>query len=323
MRLPADLLVERGAEVILGRPVTHDKYGYGAAHDGGGLFGFDVAMFKLIMDNTVVSQFNRMQQNGQRVIVDIDDFHFGLPESNIAHMTTNPRMNSQSNRMHYEAGIRQADRLIVSTDYLREFYERRHRDVVVVRNGLDTERFTAVAQPEIPVFGWVGGTLWRNSDVEMLASWLPDFVKDHGVQVYHGGHIPGDSQHFGVRAGLSRVATKPMKRLHEYPTLFNDLHVGFVPLVDSPFNRSKSFLKGLEYAASGIPFIASPTYEYELLHEAGVGRLASTPDEWRDHAAELLDLGVREAEAERQRSIVVEQFDISVRGDEWYSAIFG
>jgi hypothetical protein len=323
MRLPAEQMAARGAEIIFGTPVHHSELGYGVEHEGGGLFGFEVAMFKLMMHQNVVMTYRLMQNKGQKIIVDIDDFHFGLPDSNIAYQTTNPRANSEMNRMHYEAGIRVADRLTVSTDFLREFYEARHRDVVMVRNGLDTERYTPVEQPELPVYGWVGGTLWRNHDVEMLADWLPEFVADHRVKVYHGGHIPGDSQHFGIRSGVSRVITKPMTRLDTYPELFAPLHVGFVPLVDSPFNRSKSYLKGLEYAASGIPFIASPSHEYQLLHEAGVGRLASTPDEWRDHATELLDPDLRKAEADRQRDIVVAEFDIARRGDEWFSAIFG
>ena len=84
-----------------------------------------------------------------------------------------------------------------------------------------------------------------------------------------------------------------------------------------------SFLKGLEYAAAGIPFIASPTEEYRLLAEAGVGRLAETPDEWRDHATALLDRDVRVEEADRQRRIVQEQFDVSTMGEAWATALLG
>jgi glycosyltransferase involved in cell wall biosynthesis len=101
------------------------------------------------------------------------------------------------------------------------------------------------------------------------------------------------------------------------------MQVGLVPLNRIPFSEAKSNLKGLEYAAAGIPFIATPTEEYRILAEAGVGRLASTPDEWRDHARELLDVDVRREEADRQRRIVQEQFDISTKGSEWDTAISG
>jgi hypothetical protein len=79
----------------------------------------------------------------------------------------------------------------------------------------------------------------------------------------------------------------------------------------------------LEYAASGMPFIATPTEEYRILHAAGVGRLAETPDEWADHARELLDPDVRRAEAERQLAIVKSRFDMSGMGESWVTALNG
>jgi hypothetical protein len=46
--------------------------------------------------------------------------------------------------------------------------------------------------------------------------------------------------------------------------MLNGIHVGLVPLTRGPFNEAKSYLKGLEYAAAGIPFIATPTEEYQV-----------------------------------------------------------
>jgi hypothetical protein len=82
-------------------------------------------------------------------------------------------------------------------------------------------------------------------------------------------------------------------------------------------------LKGLEYVAAGIPFIATPTEEYRLLAAAGIGRLAETPDEWRDHATALLDPVTRKQEADRQRAIAKERFDMSGMGEAWVTALTG
>ena len=165
--------------------------------------------------------------------------------------------------------------------------------------------------------------MWRSGDIELLREWLPAFVKDQGIQVHHAGHIPNDPRNFAVRAGLSKVTTTIMTAIPDYPSLLTHFHVGFIPLTRNPFNEAKSNLKGLEYAAAGIPFIATPTEEYRLLAEAGVGRLAETPDEWRDHATELLDPDVRKAEAERNWKIVHEQFNIETKGPEWATALNG
>ena len=90
-----------------------------------------------------------------------------------------------------------------------------------------------------------------------------------------------------------------------------------MPLSRNDFNEAKSCLKGLEYAAAGIPFIATPTGEYRWLAEQGVGRLAETPEEWTHHLDELRNIDVRMEEAERQRKIVEEKFTMDHRGQEW------
>jgi glycosyltransferase involved in cell wall biosynthesis len=321
MALPSRELAKLGWDTAMGMPRVHPERGLGVAHDDGAFFGFEINVFKLLMHESVPSLFSVMQKRGERIVVDVDDFHFGIDEENIAARQTNPNRNAENNRMFYEMGIRQADLVTVSTAFLADFYEARCRKVRLVRNALDVDRYSMITQVTDPVFGWVGGTLWRSKDVETLRGWLPDFVNDFKVKVHHSGHIPGDSKHFAVRAGLKRVTTTPMSLVSKYPALFKHFHVGLVPLARNDFNESKSYLKGLEYAAAGIPFIATPTEEYRILYKAGVGRLAETSDEWRDHARELLDVDVRIAEAQRNREIVEREFNIVTKGQEWDSAL--
>ena len=322
MVLPSRVLTKMGWETAVGLPAGNPVHGIGVAHKDGMLSGWDVTVLKLMMNSQTAPMIRVMQDLGRRVVVDVDDFHYGLEESNIASRSTNPHANPEANRAFFEQGIRQADTVVVSTQFLAEFYSRRCRDVRIVRNAIDVERFTPVAEGD-PVIGWVGGTLWRSGDIEILRDWLPGFVKDHKVLVHHSGHIPGDGNHFGVRAGVKKVRTEPMCLLKDYPSKMFKMNIGLVPLNRVPFSEAKSNLKGLEYAASGIPFIATPTEEYRLLAESGVGRLATTPDEWRDHAVELLDPVVRAAEGLRIRSIVEQDWNIELKGEEWATAILG
>lgn len=321
MKLPSDELKKIGWDVAMGLPRVHPDRGFGIAYEDGAFFGWDMTVLKLMMHHTVPGLIRVMQKRGEKVVIDVDDFHFGIDPENIAARQTDPNRNSENNRMFYEMGIRQADLVTVSTDFLANFYEARCRKVRLVRNALDVERYSMVEQPDKPVFGWVGGTLWRSQDIELLRSWLPNFVQQHKVAVHHSGHIPNDTRHFAARAGLRRVNTVPMSAVSNYPSLLQHFHVGLVPLRLNDFNQSKSYLKGLEYAAAGIPFIASPSEEYKILYNKGVGRLAATPDEWRDHATELLDLDVRLAEAKHNREIVEREFSMSMKGAEWDSAL--
>jgi len=321
--LPSREVQKHGWDTGVGLPRIHKEQGIGIAHEDGALMGWDVNVFKLMMHSTTQQLFELMQKQGKRIIVDVDDAHFALHEENIAHHTTDPHASPDNNRMYYEIGIRQADTVTVATEFLKEHYERRCRDVRLIRNGIDAERFTPVEQLEEPTVGWVGATWWRSGDLDILQEWLPGFVKDHKIQVWHAGHIPNDNRHFGIRTGVKRVRTLPMARIPEYPRLFAPIQIGLVPLNLVPFSEAKSYLKGLEYAASGIPFIASPTHEYRLLASEGIGRIAGTPDEWRDHVTELLDPDVRRAEAEKQRALVSARYHIETKGEAWSSALAG
>jgi len=321
--LPSREVQKFGWETGVGMPRATADMGFGIAHGDGAYFGWDVTVLKLLMHSSTPDMIRVMQSKGQRVIVDVDDFHFGIHPENIAARNTDPNINPETNRMFFEMGIRAADTVTVSTEFLANFYEQRCRDVRLIRNAIDVDRFTMVTQPDVPTFGWVGATMWRSGDIEMLADWLPEFARVNNVPVHHSGHIPGDSRHFAVRAGMKRVNTVMMQPITKYPSLLQHINVGLVPLVRTDFNEAKSNLKGLEYAASGIPFIATPTKEYELLAKDGVGRLASSPEEWAFHATQLLDPEVRRVEAEYARKVVEEKYNITVRGEQWVTALNG
>jgi hypothetical protein len=87
-------------------------------------------------------------------------------------------------------------------------------------------------------------------------------------------------------------------------------------LNDIPFNHAKSFIKGLEYAAAGIPFVSSFSPEYEYLAEHGVGRVAKTQDEWVYHLDELNRKITRIEEVEENLENI-KKFGMDERGLDW------
>lgn len=318
--LPASLL-KKNNDVKIGTPLADPSAGIGVFQNGEAFFDAEISVFKLLMHGSVPKIIKQMQSLDKKIIIDIDDFHFGIEEDNIAFYGSNPHISPDNNRAFYEESIRYADRITVSTNFLANFYEKRCRDVLLVRNSIDCDRFYQVDQPEKPIIGWLGGTLWRSGDIEMLREWLPNFSKKYKIEIHHAGHIPNDSEHFAVKAGLKRVTTSPVSSMLEVPKLLQNFHIGLIPLKRGSFNESKSYLKGLEYAASGIPFVATPTEEYKLLNSAGVGRLAETADEWWFHCKELLNPDTRKYEAEKNLQIVKEKFDISVMETPWLTAM--
>jgi glycosyltransferase involved in cell wall biosynthesis len=158
---------------------------------------------------------------------------------------------------------------------------------------------------------------WRSNDAAIANEWLQDFLDTHDLMFHHAGHMP-DTAPFAEQAGINpdRLILSPMKPLNEYHKML-DFDIGLVLLSDIPFNQAKSALKGLEYGLAGIPFIAYGTSEYKWLAEQGVGRVATTPEEWTDHLTQLLDYRTRKREAAVNRSLIVKSHSIQQRSQEW------
>lgn len=318
--LPASVTGQRSR---LGYPAWDGIRGFGVKENNRlGVFGFKDVMLKLIMDKWTPDLIQRAQAMGQRIYVDIDDHYEGLTEANLAYEITHPDKNRRTNRDHYHRVIMAADVVTVSTPFLLEWWSQRRDNVVMVRNGVNHRQFTRIKHiNRKPVIGWVGVTGFRNNDLEQLQHWLPAFLDEHDLMFHHAGYDP-NYPHISTLTGINpaRVTTSPTVPITHYDSILN-FDIGLVPLNNIPFNEAKSNIKGLEYAAKGIPFIASPLPEYRALHETGAGNLANTPDEWAAHATRLLDYKQRRLDANRAYNTVLQQWSIDQRAAEW-QAVF-
>lgn len=284
-------------------------------------FGFDTVMMKMMFSRWTPDQMRAAQQLGQRLIVDVDDHYDGLHDDNRAKETTDPEVNKIKNRDYHREVISLADVVTVTTPFLYEYYKPIAKRVVMIRNGINPNQFLPNKQlNRKPVIGWIGSMGWRSGDIETTREWLPDFLAQHDLMFYHGGHMEGVKS-FSEASGVpdERIATLNAVSLSTYHGLFGLLDIGLVPLTDIDFNEAKSTVKGLEYAASNIPFVASALPEYRLLANQGVGRVSVSPDDWVRHLTELLDWKTRKKEAAVQRQRVLEHHTIVQRAHEWKS----
>lgn len=282
-----------------------------------GVFGFKTVVLKLIMERWIPKQIELAKALGQRVIIDIDDHYDGLTEANKAWEITHPEMNKLRNRDIYQQTIYLADDITVSTPFLLDYWSAKRDRIHLVRNGVNVNQFPKKQQNVKPVIGWTGATSYRNNDLEQLREWLPDFLEEHDLMFHHAGHSD-DAPSFVHITGVNpnRVRTTPILPIHEYPRGFQ-FDIGIVPLNDIPFNAAKSNIKGLEYAASGIPFVASDLPEYRLLHEDGVGHIARSADEWVQQMTYLLDYKIRKQEGSRIRDAASQKWSIEARAEDW------
>ena len=135
------------------------------------------------------------------------------------------------------------------------------------------------------VIGWVAGLEHRaDADRMRIADQLSRLLAAHD-------HVRVES--IGVNLGLpERYRNDREVPFPELPERMAGWDIGIAPLVDIPYNLTRSDIKLKEYAASGIPWLASPVGPYLGLGEAQGGRLV--PDGGWFEALDRLVTGRRE-----------------------------
>lgn len=318
--LPSNVV--RG-QSMFGKPAWHADYGFGVQIGGRAHFGFDTVMLKMVMARWTPFQMRAAKALGQRLIVDVDDHYDAISEDNRAFHTTDPKVNPVHNREHFAKVVAEADVVTVTTPELYDHYAQTVDDIRLIRNGVNPKQFKRRKQRNRkPIVGWAGSIAWRSEDVKQLNPWFGEWLETRDVQFHHAGH-EGDQVTFAELAGVdpSRVSTSGMEPITSYADMLTRFDVGIVPLVDTPFNRAKSTIKGLEYTLAGIPFVASPLPEYERLADMGVGRIGQTPEHFLSQLDALLDYKVRNHEAAVQFERVLKEHTIVQRAPEW-AALF-
>lgn len=281
----------------------------------------DLVVIQRWMNAEAPQVIRQARAAGQPVLQDVDDWFWGLHPGNQAFYTTDPKRSPDHNREHYKAALQASTAVTVSTDFLaRRLRERMGCTTHLIRNCVDPATFSTQPVRNVEdelVIGWCGALLWRSGDLETTRPFLPDWLAKTRSTFVHHGTFPSDPPDaaaavIGIRpenVGPNREAVPPTV----YPDNVAGFDIGIVPLNDVPFNHAKSWIKGLEYAAAGIPFVAFATREYQALD---AGLLATTPDEWVAALDELRDPQVRLREQIRGLKAAREHA-ISARWQQW------
>ena len=187
--------------------------------------------------------------------------------------------------------VRTAHMVTVSTEPLADAMSKFNRNVVVIPNHIDDRMFDLVRpRRDRLTVGWAGGDSHRK-DWQMVAPRIRRFLDRNPDVDFHAigqNYLPENK----IRGRWSAWS----KELFDYYRTI-DFDIGIAPLIPNQFNRSKSAIKALEYAALGIPVIASDVEPYQPFVVDGVtGFLVSRDHEWEARLRDLThDHEMREA----------------------------
>jgi glycosyltransferase involved in cell wall biosynthesis len=233
---------------------------------------------------------------GKLVVYDADDDIFTAAETH-RRMELNWTDGKSFERLESERferiwAMQQCDGVTVSTQRLativRSFTS---KPVIVVPNAIDLRWFRGVVRAtsrQIPglTIGWAGGRR-HDRDVEAMATaWARIASKFPAVRFVVQGHVPPVILE---NVGRDRLAILPWMPLESYPAGLAQIDIGCCAVADTPFNRPKSNIKAMEYAAAGAAVVASSTLYGSLIEQGVSGYVVEGADEWEDALAELVE----------------------------------
>jgi glycosyltransferase involved in cell wall biosynthesis len=134
--------------------------------------------------------------------------------------------------------------------------------------------------------GWAGGAR-PDEDVEQMAkAWGILAEKYPHITFVIMGYFP---RVFYKYVPEERIATIEWMPILTYPVGMLNIDIGCCPLQDTIFNRAKTYIKAMEYAASGAAVVASPTVYGQLIEHGKDGYIAHSVDDWVKYLSALIE----------------------------------
>jgi hypothetical protein len=277
--LPASALAEAGyATAVVGKVVQLESgWLAGVDKDGNIVEPSDVLVIQRWHDEKMVGAVETARYAGQAIVVDVDDHWEMLPADHPAHRGGNQAL------WHRQA-CRAATACISSTPYLADRVTKLNRRVSIIPNAITGMAEWAHARQTNTetlhkTVGWFGVPRLRGGDLQVMRHILADALEEYGWRFRHIGHIDGEQLAHELLGIPDELADEPLPVVipNRLPQAYAGLGLVIVPMADIPFNRAKSWQKGLEAGAAGLPFIASRIPSYD---ELGASHLPQRPRDW-------------------------------------------
>ena len=264
----ADVTIQESLPAIWQRTADGDRVVGVDASDA------DVVVWQRVFRRELLTVMRGLKAQGVANVIDVDDDFSTLHPRHPMYASLHPRTHPDRSWAVLAEAVKLADVVTVSTPALARRY-----GGVLVRNCIPRAYLGIERQPasSTPVIGWPGTPLTHPCDLETVGEAVANVCKDGTARFRAIGSrstldvlgVP-DQQH---QPGVTLANL-------DYARALARLDVGIAPLSDSAFGRAKSWLKPLEMASVGVPWVASALPEYEALYAMGGGVLVRRPREW-------------------------------------------
>jgi glycosyltransferase involved in cell wall biosynthesis len=262
------------------------------------------------------------RRTGATLVFDLDDDLLHIPRLHPDATALRPRAKIVRRMLQV------ADVVWVSTRSLAERLSTIRTDATVVENCLDERIWTPPPPPSgnTPVRILCMGTATHDRDFAMIEPALIRLKNEYKDRVeinvigMTGRDLPPGLQRIGLSVSASRSYPGFVQILTSVQPAW---HIGLAPLLDTEFNRCKSALKAMDYAAMGLVVLASdmPVYRGSLA-DGPAGRLvANSAAAWYAALDTMVrDRDARRAIAARSRAAFLAHASLANQGSAWRNA---
>lgn len=245
----------------------------------------DVVIGQRVCKPEISDMWQALAASGKPTVYEVDDNLFRVhPSSPAAHkLFSDPDMQAR-----IRANTRVASAVFVSTERLAEVFGEFNDHVYVLPNCVLTDVIengrTRHGTGQV-VVGWSGSST-HAMDFGALAGVFTRVCARNTRLAFHTIGV-NYMRAAGIPPNRIRVTRWTDNVWKYYQSI--DFDIGVIPLTRDPFNTAKSDVKFVEYAALGIPVIASDYGPYHDSIEHGkTGLLVRRPNEWARHLRDLL-----------------------------------
>ena len=258
------------------------------------------------------------RRQGIATAVELDDDFSTIHQANSAYRAVQPESNRLLNKKWLEITAGEADMLTCTTPALGKYNDQYE----VLSNYVPESIFDIrKTNHNPPVVGWTGTVQTHPGDLDVTRGQVGKMLGDYGSPFFVVGDSYGVGQALKLRRETSIAQSDWVPLSDYYQTIADSIDIGIVPLERSDFNNAKSWLKGLEFAALGIPFVASATADYQKLHDLGVGKISHDHNGFRYALRSWLnDPDSARADGESYRSAVQQNFTYEQHAEDWVKA---
>lgn len=252
-----------------------------------------------------------LRRYAKKVIYDFDDA--------VMYSDKHPDRPSRKRQRSFQRTVELADMVIAGNPYLAEHARKFNPNVEILPTGLDTKAYKLQASPKNDGkirLVWIGSriTLKYLAEIKPALEEIGSRFKNTVLRIVCDEFF--DLQNMTVE--------KRRWSLENQAVDLATSHIGLAPLLCNRFTEGKCAFKILQYAAAGLPVVASTVgVNSDYVRDGVNGFLSSDCSEWVDKISRLLtDPQLREQMGRTGRTNV-QRVDFKVLGKQLFNLIKG